>query len=399
MSPREHTKQMIYLDHNATSPLLPHSREVMIAALEATGNASSVHAPGRSARTCIEDAREKIARLVNTKSDGVVFTAGGSEANALALRGAVAGALAAEDRITRIFVSAIEHESVRANSLAISQSVAGIRLTELAVRPDGSVDVEAFRVQLLQGKGRALISIMAANNETGVIQPIEELIAVVRKECGDDALVHIDAAQFVGRLPTSFDALDADYMTVSAHKFGGPQGVGALVIREGAPLVPFSVGAQEMGRRGGTENVAAIVGFGAAAEEVLVATENAERLRGLRNEFEAKLKKIDSNLVIFGEHAERLPNTSNFALPGLAAETALIALDLEGIALSSGAACSSGKVRPSHVLAAMGVDAALARSGLRVSLGPSNEQNDIDAALGALTRLVERKSQLNVAAA
>jgi cysteine desulfurase len=240
---------------------------------------------------------------------------------------------------------------------------------------------------------------MAANNETGIVQPIESVISAVRKECGDDALIHIDAAQFAGRLPISFDALGVDYMTVSAHKFGGPQGVGALIMRESAPLAPFSVGAQEMGRRGGTENVAAIAGFGAAAEEVLAGAENVERLRGLRDRFEAKLRELAPDTVVFGEKTERLPNTSNFAVPGLAAETALIALDLDGIALSSGAACSSGKVRPSHVLAAMGVDETLARCGLRISLGPSNREEDVDAALHALKRLVERKSVLNVAAA
>ncbi len=392
-------RQMIYLDHNATSPLLSRAREAMLGTLDTTGNASSVHAPGRTARACVEQARENVARLVDTKSAGIVFTAGGSEANALALRGAVAGALAAEDRITRIFISAIEHESVRANALALSQTVAGIRLTEFEVHPSGSVDVDAFRLQLMQGKGRAFISIMAANNETGIVQPVESVISAVRKECGDDALIHVDAAQYVGRLPISFDTLGVDYMTVSAHKFGGPQGVGALVTREGAPLAPFSVGAQEMGRRGGTENVVAIVGFGAAAEEVLGATQNAKRLRGLRDGFEAKLKLLAPDAVIFGQDSDRLPNTSNFAVPGLAAETALIALDLDGIALSSGAACSSGKVRSSHVLAAMGVEEALARCGLRVSLGPSNNEEDIDSALSALKRLVERKSLLNVAAA
>jgi cysteine desulfurase len=252
---------------------------------------------------------------------------------------------------------------------------------------------------LMQGKGRALVSIMAANNETGVLQPLELMVSVLRKECGEDALIHVDAAQFVGRLPISFDALGIDYMTVSAHKFGGPQGAGALVVREDAPLAPISAGAQEMGRRGGTENVAALVGFGAAAEEVLGAPENGERLCGLRDEFETRLKGLVSDVVIFGEDAERLPNTSNFAIPGLAAETALIALDLDGIAVSTGAACSSGKVRPSHVLSAMEVDENLARCGLRVSLGPSNSEEDMDATLSALKRLVERRSHLNVAAA
>nr|TFG54630.1 MAG: cysteine desulfurase [Hyphomicrobiales bacterium] len=390
---------MAYLDHNATSPLLARAREAMLAVLDSAGNASSVHRPGRQARAQIEEAREKIAHLIGANSDSVVFTGGGSEANALALRGAVAGALTAEDRITRIFISAIEHESVRANALALSQSVAGIRLTELAVSSDGLVDLDAFRLHLIQGRGRTFISVMAANNETGVLQPIEALVAIARQECGGDALVHIDAAQFAGRLPISFDALKADYLTVSAHKFGGPQGVGALVVRDGAPLEPFSVGAQEMGRRGGTENVMAIVGFGAAAEEMLATSGDVERICGLRDRFETGLRRLGAELIIFGEHAKRLPNTSNFALCGLSAETALIALDLDGIALSSGAACSSGKVRSSHVLSAMGVDENLARCGLRVSLGPSNDDNDIEAALGALRRLIERKAHLNVAAA
>lgn len=390
---------MIYLDHNATSPLLPGAREAVRAALDHAGNASSVHAPGRKARAMIEDAREEVARLAGAHPGSVVFTSGGSEANALALRGAVAGALAEEDRFTRIFISAIEHESVRANPSALAESVPGIRLSEMAVTPDGVVDLPAFRLQLMQGKGRTLVSLMAANNETGVLQPVKALVDIVRKECGEDALIHVDAAQVPGRLPISFAELGIDYMILSAHKFGGPQGVGALVVRDGAPLAPMSSGAQELGRRGGTENLAAIAGFGAAASEVISATGNERHMRDLRDGFERGLERLVPGTVIFGEKSERLPNTSNFALPGISAETALIALDLDGIALSSGSACSSGKVRSSHVLAAMGVSEALARCGLRISLGPSNSAGDIEAVLHALQRLCARKAQLNVAAA
>jgi cysteine desulfurase len=336
--------------------------------------------------------------MAGVDSGAVIFTAGGSEANALALRGAVAGALAEEDRITRKFVSAIEHESVRANAAALVESVAGIRLSAFAVTEDGIVDAGAFRLQFMQGKGRAIVSVMAANNETGVLQPLETIIGIVRKECGENALVHVDAAQFAGRMPMSFGALDADYLSFSAHKFGAPQGVGVLIVREGAPFVPFSEGAQEMRRRGGTENVAAIAGLGAVAKSNAFMAD-AERLRGLRDRFEARLKRLVPGTTVFGEGAERLPNTSNFAIPGLSAETVLIALDLDGIALSSGSACTSGKVRSSHVLAAMGVDAELARCGLRVSLGPSNTEADIEATLGALENLIERRSQMNVAAA
>ena len=390
---------MIYLDHNATSPLRASAREAMLEALGETGNASSVHASGRRARARIEDARAKVARLAGAPPASVVFTSGGSEANALALRGAVAGAFEAEKRITRVFISAIEHGSVRANAAALAESVPGIRLSEMTVAKDGVVDLAAFRLQLLQGKGRALVSIMAANNETGVVQPLEGVAELVRKEGGEGALLHVDAVQAAGRIRVPFDGIGADYMTISAHKLGGPQGAGALILREGAPLAPLFAGAQESFRRGGTENIAAIAGFGAAAAEAADFAADMIRLRTLRDRFEAGLKRLAPSAVIFGEGAPRLPNTSNFAVPGLAAETALAALDLDGIAISSGAACSSGKVRPSHVLAAMGADEALARCGLRVSLGWSTAEDDIDAALASVARLLERKRGLKAAAA
>ena len=383
-----------YLDHNATSPLRPSARAALLAALEAGGNASSVHGPGRKARARVETAREQVALLVGSPPNSVVFTSSGSEANALALRGAIAGALVAEGRLTRIFYSAVEHDSVRANALALAEATPGLKANEIPVTADGVVDPAQFRLQLMQGKGRALVSIMAVNTETGAVQPLHALAEVLRRE-SPASLLHVDAVQAAGRMPLAFDA---DYLTLSAHKLGGPQGAGALVLRDAAPFAPLMAGAQELGRRGGTENVAAIAGFGAAAEDANNLQDNA-RLRALRDAFEARLKALAPDAVIFSAGVERLPNTSNFAIPGLTAETALIALDLDGVAISSGAACSSGKVKASHVLQAMGVAPELARCGLRLSLGWSSTEHDIEQALAALARVLTRKARRSSAAA
>jgi cysteine desulfurase len=386
---------MVYLDHNATSPLRASARLAVETALHAHGNASSVHAAGRAARAQIEEARDHVAQLAGATPASVVFTSGGSEANALALRGAIAGAALEEDRIARLFVSAIEHESVRANASVLAEAVPGLKLTEIPVTGQGTVDLGALRLNLIQGKGRLLISVMAANNETGVVQDIPEIAKLVRSEGGEGALFHIDAVQAAGRTSLSFDAWGADYMTLSAHKLGGPQGAGALLVRDGAPLAPqIAGGGQEMRRRSGTENVAAIAGFGAAAADLADFADGIATVRALRDRFEAELTRAVPELIIFGVGAERLPNTSNFAIPGLAAETALIALDLDGVAVSSGSACSSGKVKPSHVLAAMGVDEALARCGIRVSFGWTNSDSDVDAAIQSLRRLIARRTAL-----
>ena len=388
-------KSMVYLDHNATSPLRACAKAVMLAALEEAGNASSVHKAGRAARARIERAREQVARLAGTAPSSVILTSGGSEANALALKGAVSGALAAEDRITRLFISAIEHESVRANVATLAETVPGVKLTTIPVTKDGTIDLNALRMQLMQGKGRVLVSVMAANNETGVVQDIESVARLTKAEGGEGALFHVDAVQAAGRLALSFAASGADYMTLSAHKLGGPQGAGALLVKDGAPLAALTAGGgQEMGRRSGTENVAAIAGFGAAVEEAADFAGTMARVAALRDRFETELKRIACDAVIFGAHAQRLANTSNFAVPGLAAETALIALDLDGIAVSSGAACSSGKVKPSHALAAMGVDENLARGGLRVSFGWSSRDEDVDSAIASLQRLIARRAAL-----
>jgi cysteine desulfurase len=340
-------------------------------------NPSSVHAEGRKARAFVEEAREKVARLANTNAQNVVFTGGGTEANALALHAAIYGSAEAEKRLTRIFISAIEHDSVSANANALVERFAGLRLETLPVLSNGTLDLEALRIALREGKGRALIAVMAANNETGVVLPIAD-VAKLAREAG--ALLMVDAIQAAGKIPLDFDA---DYIALSSHKLGGPQGAGALIVKPGVPFAPQILGGgQERGHRAGTENVAAIAGFGAAAEIV----SNAP----LRDRFESALKQIASDVIVFGEGAPRLSNTSNFALPGILAETAVMALDLDGVMISSGAACSSGKVKPSHVLAAMGVPEDIARCALRVSFGWNSTPADADAAVASLSKLLAR---------
>jgi len=373
---------MAYLDHNATSPLRAEAREAVERALAIDGNASSVHGTGRRARAAIERARESVAALAGARPENVIFTSGGTEANTLALCGAVHGAIDADARLTRLFVSAIEHESVRANAAAIAERAAGLRLETIPVAADGVADLDALRVLLREGKGRALIALMAANNETGVVQPAAEA-AVLAKEAG--ALLLVDAVQAAGKIPLP----GADYVSLSAHKLGGPQGSGALILCEGAPLAAqIRGGGQERGTRAGTENLSGIAGFGAAAEAA--AREIDSLGTALRDRFEAGLKRMAPDVVIFGANALRLANTSNFALPGVPAETALMALDLDGVMLSSGAACSSGKVKLSHVLAAMGVKEDLARCALRASFGWSSTEADVEAALVSLSRLLAR---------
>ena len=377
---------MTYLDHNATSPLRPEARAAMARAMEIGGNPSSVHGAGRVARSLVEEAREKVTALVHARAQDVIFTSGGTEANALTLWGAVQGALDAETRITRLFVSAIEHDSVRANAEAIAERVPGVRLQTIPVTKTGVVDTEALRVLLREGKGRSIVAVMLANNETGAIQPVEQA-AKLAKEAG--ALLLVDAIQAAGKLEIDLAVLGADYLTLSAHKLGGPQGVGALIVQESAPFTAQILGGgQERGKRAGTENVVGIAGFGAAAEASLRGLGSVTRIALLRDRFEHGLKQIAPDAIVFGE--TRLGNTSNFALPGIAAETAVIALDLDNVMVSSGAACSSGKVKPSHVLRAMCVSEDLARSALRISFGWNSTDADADAALVSLHKLVSR---------
>jgi len=366
-----------YLDWNATTPLRPEARAAMAAAFELTGNPSSVHAEGRQARRLMEDARSAVAAAVGGVPQNVVFTSSGTEANALAL---CPGARRAGPPAERLLISAIEHASVMAGGRFAADDIARI-----AVTPDGLVDLGDLRAKLASGPP-VLVSIMAANNETGALQPIREAAEIVHEAGG---ILHVDAIQAIGKISFDINALGADLATVSAHKIGGPKGVGALILREGvsgiAPLLRG--GGQERGRRAGTENVVGIAGFGAAVKAAMAALEtDRSRLEALRNRLETGLKAVPGT-IIFSSGAPRLPNTSLVTVPGLKAETAVIGFDLEGIAVSSGSACSSGKVQPSHVLEAMGFPPNLAQGAVRLTLGWSTTENDIDSALKAWRKL------------
>ena len=376
-----------YFDWNATTPLRPQAAAALQAALAVSGNPSSVHAEGRAARALVERAREAVAALVGARPGDVFFTASGTEANMLALTPALETATERRPR-DRLFISAIEHSSVRSGGRFASDATA-----DVAVDADGRVDLVALG-QAVRGAKRPLVSIMLANNETGVVQPVAEAAAIVHAAGG---LLHVDAVQGAGRVPCDIGALGADLMTLSAHKIGGAKGAGALVRRSedihiADPLIRG--GGQERGMRAGTENVAGIAAFGAAATAAQRAVaDEAPRLRALRDALEAGLRTISPEAVIFGAGAERLPNTTLFGVEGLKAETAVIAFDLEGIAVSSGAACSSGKVQPSHVLAAMGLAPALTRGAVRVSLGWTTTPADVEHFLAAWRKLATALSK------
>jgi len=364
----------VYLDWNATAPLRPQARALMAAAMDVVGNPSSVHSEGRAARRLVEEARERVAALVGARPNNVVFTSGGSEANVLALSPALQrdGERAPRDRL---LVSAIEHPSVCAGGRFPAGSV-----EEVPVTGHGIVDLGALERRLValgQQGSRPLVSVMHANNETGIIQPIATAAELTHQVGG---LLHVDAVQSAGKIPCDINVLGADSMTLSAHKMGGPKGAGALVLADGVHFTDplLKGGGQERGNRAGTENVIGIVGFGAAAEAAGGSLDHdARQMAALRDCMEARLRQIAPDTVIFGT-GERLPNTTLFAVAGLKAETALIALDLAGIAVSSGSACSSGKVAPSHVLAAMAVSPALAAGAIRVSLGATTTESDIE---------------------
>ena len=347
-----------YFDWNATAPLRSETRAAMVAALALTGNASSVHAEGRAARRLVEEARAQVAALAGADAKNVTFTSGATESNMLALTPAIEidGRKSLRDRL---FVSAIEHPSVRSGGRFAAEQI-----EELPVSNDGVVDLHALRSAIARAE-RPLISVMLANNETGVIQPICQIADIVHAANG---VLHVDAVQGPGRINCRIGELGADLMSLSAHKLGGPQGAGALISRGdtriGEPLIKG--GGQERSLRAGTENVAAIAGFGAAA--ALAANQaDIKRMAALRDRLEAGIKAATPEAVIFGQSAPRLPNTTLFAVPGTKAETAIISFDLNGIAVSSGAACSSGKVQTSYVLAAMGVEPALEQGAVRVS--------------------------------
>ncbi|MGV7215824.1 cysteine desulfurase family protein [Bradyrhizobium sp. UFLA05-112] len=368
----------VYLDWNATTPLRPEARTAMVAAYDLVGNPSSVHAEGREARRLVEAARAALAGAVGGLPRNVIFTSAGTEANALALSPGLKGPSGRPAE--RLLVSAVEHASVLAGGRFPADAISQIRVTW-----SGVVDLDHLKALLGSGPP-ALVSIMAANNETGTLQPVAEVARIVHEAGG---LLHVDAIQVLGKMPFDIKEVGADLATFSAHKIGGPKGIGALVVAEGVTgLEPvLRGGGQELGRRAGTENVAGIAGFGAAVRAAVQAlAEDAERLRNLRNRLENGLRSVPG-VVIFSEEVERLPNTTLFTAPGLKAETAVIGFDLEGIAVSSGSACSSGKVQPSHVLSAMGFDPKTAQGAVRLSLGWSTQGADINRALEAWRKL------------
>jgi cysteine desulfurase len=376
-----------YLDWNATAPLRPAARAAACAAMDACGNPSSVHGEGRAARRLLEDARLHVAALVNADPRNVIFTSGGTEANVLALTPAIEQAADKAPRDLLLF-SAIEHPSVLAGG-----RFASARIGKLPVDANGVIDLAALEQCLAaQAPGRALVSLMAANNETGVIQPVAAAAEIVHRHGG---LLHVDAVQAAGRVLVDIQALGADLLTLSAHKLGGLKGAGALIKRDESihvePLIRG--GGQERGARAGTENVAAIAAFGAAAQAVKAdLAAEVQHMRTLRDRLEARLCAISPQVVIFGAKADRLPNTTLMAVPGGKAETLVIAFDLDGVAVSSGAACSSGKVAPSHVLAAMGIAPELARGAIRISLGAATTEADIDRLLQVWQKLAQSLS-------
>ena len=351
-----------YLDHNATSPLRPVAKEAMRAAMDICGNASSVHREGRLARKLLDDSREAIARELGVIAPMIIFTSGGSEANNLAIKSAP---------VERILVSAIEHPAVLESAKASGKPV-----TYIPVTPEGIVDLKVL-AELLVGP-KALVSGMLANNETGVIQPIREIVALAQSH---GALVHTDAVQAFGKMPVNFGLLGVDMMTIAAHKIGGPTAIGALVVRDGLAMEPLvHGGGQELRRRAGTENLTGIAGFAS------VANEKHLNVKALRDQLEESL----DGAVIFGRDAPRLPNTTYFSQPGMSAETLLMNFDLDGIAVSSGSACSSGKVTKSHVLSAMGVTPELARGAIRVSLGWNTTSEHIEHFIAVWRELLAR---------
>ena len=370
----------VYLDWNATTPLRAEARQALAAAWGISGNPSSVHAEGRQARRLVEDARATIAAGVAAHPQDVVFSSGGTEANALALTPGLRRG--AGQPVQRLLMSAIEHASVLSGGRFPAEAIATIKVTG-----SGLLDLDHLHGLLADGLP-ALVSVMSANNETGAIQPVAEVAAIVHQA---GALLHVDAIQAFGKIPFDIKSMRADLVTLSAHKIGGPKGVGALVLAEDMQgLEPLlRGGGQELGRRAGTENVAGIAAFGAATRAAMAALQDdADRLQGLQNRLEAGLKQTPG-VIVFSQDAPRLPNTTLFTVPGMRAETAVIGFDLGGIAVSSGSACSSGKVQPSHVLDAMGFGKELAQGAVRLSLGWSTTEADIDRALEAWRKLAD----------
>ncbi len=365
-------KTPVYLDYNASALMRPAVADLMRALMTTPGNASSIHGFGREARKHIELAREQVAALAGTHPNYVTFTSGATEANNAVLKHFAS---------QRILVSAIEHPSVLESAP---------KAEKIPVTQDGVIDLAAFDKLLDSGDAPALICVMLVNNETGVIQPVAELVKRARAK-HPRVFFHCDAVQAAGKIPFDLSMLGVDYLSLSAHKLGGPHGAGALLCAPGSEPVPFiHGGGQEKRQRAGTENVAAIAGFGLAADMAQTELETFQRLATLRDQLESQLKAAAPEIVIFGAQAPRVANTSNIGLPGIAANTQLMNLDIEGIAVSSGSACSSGTVKPSHVLEAMNAGPHLTSQALRVSMGWDTKADDIERLAEAWLKMYSR---------
>lgn len=360
----------IYMDYNATAPMRPEVIEAVTHAMTVTGNASSIHGHGRTARKLIEDAREDVAALVNVRAAQVIFNSGATEGNNTVLSGY-------HDK--HVFISAIEHPSVLESAP---------HAQKIPVTKDGLVDLPALE-KMLSAQMPALIAVQLVNSEMGIIQPMAEISKLAKTK---NALVLCDAVQAAGRMDIDFNALGVDYLTLSAHKFGGPQGTGALIFRNGLQIPKFlHGGGQEKRQRAGTENVAGIAGFGMAAQRARAEISSYQTTqKSFQQKLESGLRGVANDLIIVSENAPRVCNTTNIILQGVTAETQVMAMDLEGIAVSSGSACSSGTFKPSHVLMAMGYTEDQAKCALRFSTGWATTSADIDETLAAYSRVVKR---------
>jgi cysteine desulfurase len=369
-------KQAIYLDYNATVPIRPEVIKVMVEVMEEGGNPSSIHGIGRKAKSRMEDARSTIASIINCRPQMIVFTSGGTEANNMAIL---------SSGRSRMITTNVEHDSIRSVSSRFDGTV-----DILSVDQDGIIDLGELR-QLLKIDGEnTVVSILYANNETGVLQDVKAISEVVHAA---GALLHIDAIQAVSKVPIDFMALGVDMMSISSHKTGGPQGVGALVAFEKLPVRSFILGGgQEVGRRGGTENIAGIVGFATAISLVPQSLKKMNELETWRDEIEEKLLEHAPQACFFGKKARRLPNVSTIYMPGVTSETQVMNFDLDKICISSGSACSSGKVKSSHVIDAMSSDENIATSTIRISLGWGSEHSDVDAFIASWKKQYDRKN-------
>ena len=366
---------MVYLDHNATAPVKPAVMDEIMRVMRTGGNPSSVHAIGRGAKATLEQARRTIAVAVNSRPQQIIFTSGGTEANNIALN--VKG-------LDHIIISATEHDSI----LEYAQNFAG-HVDILPVDAAGNISGDQLKARLQQTSGLVLVSIMLANNETGKLQNIRQLGRIAHEH---GALFHSDAIQAFGKIPLDFEALGVDMLSLSSHKINGPQGVGALIAREDIAICSLTAGGgQEVGRRSGTENLAGIAGFAKAASLLDENLDAMIRIEALRDHIEQEISSHAPDVQFFGADGRRLPNTTTILMPDVASETQVMAFDLAGICVSSGSACSSGKVKPSHVVTAMGASAAQALSTIRVSLGWNSTAQDVEAFIAAWKKLYDRK--------